>query len=158
MSCPYVSILGSRTGENCSHFCSFVRMEFCFYSDPIWKFINIQYFSFYNAKVPLKVDHHEIFFVRWISCDQDAVSVIATWIQWGWQSWGKFLCGLNMQHDPVHTVHLTYACEKHDDWLHFGRVMELCSRQRAIVFWWKRQKEQATMTIPPSRNLLHFHI
>ena len=34
----------------------------------------------------------------------------------------------------------------------------LCRRQRAMVFWWKRQKEQAAMTIPPAQNLLYFHI
>lgn len=70
--------------------------------------------------MPLKVDHHGIFSVLWISFDQDALSVITALFHWGWQSWGKFsLCDLNMQHNPVHVVHHTYACQKHGDRLHF---------------------------------------
>lgn len=36
--------------------------------------------------------------------------------------------------------------------------IQLCSRRRAMVFWWKTQKKQAAMTISPTQNLLHFHI
>lgn len=41
----YVSaFLETEQQKSWSHFCSFAWMEFCFYSNPFWKFINIYYF------------------------------------------------------------------------------------------------------------------
>lgn len=47
---------------------------------------------------------------------------------------------LNMQRNPVHIVHLTYACQKHGGRLHFGHVrlhtgcvVDACPA--AMVFW-----------------------
>lgn len=122
-------------------------------------------FSIYKSEVPFKADHHGTFPVTWISWGPDAVSVLPTFTTGDGRAGTGSRCVISTCSTLQSTLFTTHvhAQSKVTDCILVPRgvrwmSVQLCGRQRTMVAWWKKQREQAGMTTPLAQNLLHFHI